>query len=343
MLAVGGLGAALVLLLVLVLADRDGRPDAGPPLDAPEPTTTPVSRTPSDSGPQADGVSGNVEPKAPAAGEAASDPPPPAVPGNVASTPAAGEPVRPTPSSAGSGRASGGSHATTPRSSTGGRSGAAAAVAAGVTPGVAPGKRDAARSGEALEAGTVVGSSPSPSPVGDAESVGDHPVTAVPGERAAPGGTGDPARAGEPADGMPEEQQTAPRVWLVPSATELGVGEGLVVVARISSATDVGHAPFYLTYDTGVLEFVRAEEGGFLGGDGAPTAFFATATGGAVVVGLSRLGQVGGVGGEGELCSFRFTAIAPGAAGLGFTRASVRDSGNRILPAEFLRADVVVR
>jgi hypothetical protein len=103
--------------------------------------------------------------------------------------------------------------------------------------------------------------------------------------------------------------------------------------------------PFHLTFDPRVLQFEFGEEGPFLSGDGAQTAFFAATTtdGSAVVVGLSRLGRVGGVGGDGGLCVLHFTAAAPGDAGLGFAGAKVRDSANRIVPSIFDAALLVVR
>jgi hypothetical protein len=86
-----------------------------------------------------------------------------------------------------------------------------------------------------------------------------------------------------------------------------------------------------------VLLFESGSQAGFLGGDGRPTAFFASPTrsGDTVVVGLSRLGGGAGMNGSGELCTLRFTVIGPGPTGLAFQSAKVRDGANRIVPAVF--------
>ena len=129
---------------------------------------------------------------------------------------------------------------------------------------------------------------------------------------------------------------------MIPSSTELLAGDPVSITVDISSAADVGHVPFHFNYNAEVLEFEYGAEGSFLGSDGVQTAFFATASRNAVVVGLSRLGRVEGVSGGGELCVLHFTAVAPGNAALGFSRAKVRDSSNRIVPSVFESAAVVV-
>jgi len=132
---------------------------------------------------------------------------------------------------------------------------------------------------------------------------------------------------------------------MIPSAAVVGVGQPLIVSIALFGGTDVGHVPFHVVFDPSVLRFESGQEGGFLAGDGNPTAFFAAATsaGDAVVVGLSRLGRVGGIDGDGELCVLQFTALGPGEAGLAFARAKVRDSTNRIVPSLFVPARVTVQ
>lgn len=138
------------------------------------------------------------------------------------------------------------------------------------------------------------------------------------------------------------EPETIPFVRMVPSSTEVVAGGPVSITVEISSATDVGHVPFHLTYDSRVLEFESGDEGSYLGSDGVQTAFFATASRNAVVVGLSRLGRIEGVSGGGDLCVLHFTAVGPGNAALGFSRAKVRDSSNQIVPSVFEPAVVVV-
>jgi len=146
----------------------------------------------------------------------------------------------------------------------------------------------------------------------------------------------------EPRDEPPDSRTV---VQLIPNVAALSVGDHLAAVVMISGASDIGHVPFHLLYNSQVLLFEYGEEGLFLGGDGRQTAFFAASAsgGGAVVVGLSRMGGGDGISGGGQLCTLHFTAIGPGAAGFAFSREKVRDSGNRIMPAFFMPAAVIVQ
>lgn len=130
---------------------------------------------------------------------------------------------------------------------------------------------------------------------------------------------------------------------MVPSAVRVAVGDPLSIHVEIVGAADVGSVPFHVVYDPAVLRFEGGREGTFLKGDGRSTAFFAApmSDGSEAVIGLSRLGAGDGIGGGGELCTLNFTAVGPGDAGLAFTRAHVRDSANRIVPAAFLPASVL--
>jgi hypothetical protein len=128
---------------------------------------------------------------------------------------------------------------------------------------------------------------------------------------------------------------------LLPAA-EVSVGDRVSIRIEIADGTNVGSVPFHVIYNPDVVEFESGEEGSFLGRDGRQTAFFAAAmnNGREVVVGLSRLGRGQGIAGHGVLCWLTFFVVGPGDAGLGFTRAHLRDSGNRIVPAEFETANL---
>lgn len=143
----------------------------------------------------------------------------------------------------------------------------------------------------------------------------------------------------------PTRTATGPRVWMTPSTSVLNVGERLTLSVDIDGLSDVGHVPFQVTFDPAVLQFDSGDEGGYLASDGKQTAFFAapTSSGDTVVVGLSRLGRVKGVGGAGRLCDLHFVAIGSGPANLAFVKAKVRNSSNQIVDAEFRPASVDVR
>lgn len=85
---------------------------------------------------------------------------------------------------------------------------------------------------------------------------------------------------------------------------------------------------FDLTYPSGVLRFEGSAAGSFLAGDGgAQTSLqVAEASAGRLVVGHTRLGDVGGVGGSGVLLTLRFTAVASGSGAFTF-------SANRLFDA----------
>ena len=136
-----------------------------------------------------------------------------------------------------------------------------------------------------------------------------------------------------------------PRVEMAPSSAEYTTGDRVTVHVRIFNGTDVGSVPFHVVYDRRVLAFEGGEEEAFLSSDGRQTAFFAapTTSGDRVVVGLSRLGRGDGIAGTGKLCVLHFTAIAPGDAGLAFSRAKIRDSSNGVVGASFEVRPVTVR
>jgi hypothetical protein len=156
-------------------------------------------------------------------------------------------------------------------------------------------------------------------------------------------GEGNPTRRRPPIE--EPEPTSPPAVRMTTALSEYAIGERVVIAIEISSASDVGHVPFHVTFDNFVLQFEYGREGDFLGNDGRQTAFFANATssGDSIVVGLSRLGRIAGASGGGDLCVLYFTAVGPGNAALRFARAKVRDSSNRIVPSVFQEVGVVVR
>jgi len=171
-----------------------------------------------------------------------------------------------------------------------------------------------------------------------------EPTSAAPARESAAGGaspSSGPSNRGSKRDAS--EPTSIPVITMQPSASRVSVGDVVSVVIVIDGATNVGHTPFHVRFNPAILRFVSGAEGSFLGSDGQPTAFFATATseGASVVVGLSRLGPVGGVSGSGDLCVLAFEVVGSGNSGLAFSRAKVRDSSNAIVPAVFQRTTVI--
>ncbi len=218
-----------------------------------------------------------------------------------------------------------------------------AAAGASPTTSSARDRQPARDSASAAKDQTLFVDIPRPQQRGAAADSADGPVRPAPQQGKASRARGS-AGSGIGRTGDPETTAT-PQVLMMPASGEVLVGDRVSITVAISSATNVGHVPFHVTFNPGVLQFDHAEEGSFLGSDGIPTAFFAAATssGAEVVIGLSRLGQEQGNHGGGNLCVLHFNAVGPGDAGLGFASAKVRDSTNRIVPASFRSATVVVR
>jgi general secretion pathway protein D len=94
----------------------------------------------------------------------------------------------------------------------------------------------------------------------------------------------------------------------------------------------LSHAPIRLAWDADVLEFVSAEEGGFLKSDGATTQFMVAPgeTPGTLDIALSRrTGAAGGVDGSGVLVTLTFLARAPGMSPIVTTGSRFLDASAR--------------
>jgi general secretion pathway protein D len=104
----------------------------------------------------------------------------------------------------------------------------------------------------------------------------------------------------------------------------IGVGQQFYVDIKAGDVTDLAGAPFVLTYDPALVEYVSATEGGFLKKGGKPTLFSvaADAAAGTLTVKLGRAPNSGGESGGGTLLSALFRAKAKGAASFGFRSVS---------------------
>jgi len=156
-----------------------------------------------------------------------------------------------------------------------------------------------------------------------------------------PGSGGDGEEADGPGGGDPPRGPA--RVSCVPAAIQTVAGSVFPLAVNIENGWNVAHAPFYITYDPQLLEFVGAAEGSFMNADSRPTTFQATAANGRVLVGLSRFGRGEGAEGSGTLATFQFKALAPGSGVLAFTNNSIKDPAMRSLPSIWVPAQVTVQ
>lgn len=104
---------------------------------------------------------------------------------------------------------------------------------------------------------------------------------------------------------------------LTPDNTAPAVGDSLCIDVDITDADALYSAAFDLTYDPAVLEYQSASEGDFLNSDGGTTFFEAAllngdASNGVVVVGASRVADIGEVSGSGTIATVCFTVIGGG-------------------------------
>ncbi|MDA8430702.1 MAG: cohesin domain-containing protein [Geobacteraceae bacterium] len=99
-----------------------------------------------------------------------------------------------------------------------------------------------------------------------------------------------------------------------------GVGQTFYVDIKAGDVQDLAAAPFVMTYDPAVVDFIKATEGTFLNHDGKPTLFSVTpdVKGGTLTVKLERAPKSGGVSGYGTLASALFGAKSKGTAHFGF-------------------------
>ena len=81
----------------------------------------------------------------------------------------------------------------------------------------------------------------------------------------------------------------------------------------------------------GFVQYVSATQGPFLG-NGAPqgTDFQVSAQGSTIIVGLTRLGDVGGANGSGDLAVFNFNLASPGSGNITFSDQQARKPQLRV-------------
>lgn len=134
------------------------------------------------------------------------------------------------------------------------------------------------------------------------------------------------------------------RVTMIPSPSDVQVGDQLTITIAIEEADDVASVPFRVHFDGQVLEYETAAEATFLSRSGRQTAFLAALApeGNEVIVGVTQLGPARGVEGRGEICTLRFRAKAPGDTKLAFDRGSVRNSLYQTIPATFEASPVII-
>jgi hypothetical protein len=116
----------------------------------------------------------------------------------------------------------------------------------------------------------------------------------------------------------------------------------LVLELRATGVTDLYAVAFDLTYPSS-LRYDSSSEGTWLSASGAvPTSLQIGQQSGRLVVGLSRLGAVGGATGDGALLTLRFSAVTTGNGALEFVGPSAYNSFNVAYTAQWIGGSVAV-
>ena len=153
---------------------------------------------------------------------------------------------------------------------------------------------------------------------------------------AAPAASNNSAAAS--AAGQPVSLNVSP-----PNSTH-AVGSTFTASIVLSNAHDVYSVPLQIQFDPKILQLVNVDSGGLLGGDGQPVALVHRDEGnGLVTISASRPPGVGGVNGQGEVCTLTFRAIAAGDSKIALVKVGARNSIQAILPAVGSQAVVHVK
>lgn len=163
------------------------------------------------------------------------------------------------------------------------------------------------------------------------------PPQAQPAPGAAQPAQGAPAAPAAAPEAAPTAEAAKPAEVPIPltisAPPTVKAGENFTVDVKTDHATGVFSAPFVLTFDPDIAEFVSASEGDFLRQDGKPTAFqtLVDKDQGRVEVTLSRTGFAGGVNGSGVLMRAVFKAKTAGPLNMGFQNVRFIAPGGRVL------------
>ncbi len=116
----------------------------------------------------------------------------------------------------------------------------------------------------------------------------------------------------------------------------------LVLELRATGVSDLYGVGFDLTYPA-ALRYEATTEGTWLSSAGAVlTSLQVGPASNRLTVGLSRLGSVGGVSGDGVLLSLRFSAVAAGSGALEFSNAEAFNSTTTAFTVQWIGGSVSV-
>jgi hypothetical protein len=115
----------------------------------------------------------------------------------------------------------------------------------------------------------------------------------------------------------------------------------LVLDLRAMQVADVYGVAFDLTFPAN-LRYDSATEGTFLSAGGASTSLQVTEANNRLTVGLTRLGGLTGVSGDGTLLSLRFSAVAAGNGSLAFVAPTAYNANSIAYTVQWVGGTVAV-
>lgn len=137
----------------------------------------------------------------------------------------------------------------------------------------------------------------------------------------------------DPPPGVRFDRGTPPANSVFLAHGNPGQSDTFRLEVRTRSVEDLYAVAFDLLFPGRVLEFDGAVEGPLLSTRGVPTTLQVSQTAsGRMVVGLSRLGSVGGVDGSGTLLELEFRIVAGGTGELAFENRRAFDPEGRVKP-----------
>lgn len=148
--------------------------------------------------------------------------------------------------------------------------------------------------------------------------------------------------------GNPSEENKVPSnptisfLVVSPSSSFIHVGDQVFLTVTIIQVTQLYSAPFYLLYNSNLLDLVKGLQGNFLSQDHQQVGFFNSnqPDQGRIIVGLSRVGQVNGISGSGVLAVFIFKAKNSGLAQFSIQNADFRTFSMDIIPLQVALTDL---
>lgn len=145
----------------------------------------------------------------------------------------------------------------------------------------------------------------------------------------------------EPAGATLTAPPQGPRLFLEPSAVDLGVRQEATLSLMVGNAVQLASMPLRIQYDRDKLRLTAIEKGPFLAGADASDIIFSRSirhANGLAAVNISRYPGAGGADGEGELVTLTFEGVEEGAAQVRVSATAPRDADRaalRVAPLEF--------